>query len=524
MSGHGGSHDDSGRKRKPEALPVVSKERATAPSARPVKHFVRDNRSQFIVDRDEHDDEDDKKTLTRTVKRLALVGETSIAHTLSTQPERVAGSNIPNQILELMDYMIAYRYNQSDTERAGRKMTLSKTLMRSSLADKTFAMLVRVFFNSPPAHQLDMSLFVREWKVNGHKGALRTQEWEDAERCVLARLRSHAARYIPPCACDASLCELCALCAGFGQPLLACPRCGKAALVEDWRFTAGAPAHLPGRRGVQLKRARAEEEFAKGGPSAKRPRHPNAQLAAAAESASEPSLLLRAITGDPLRAIAKLLPDADQTCFQLVCTAFRDHSSKPEKKCIVDFLRTRALAVFAWECMPGFILSAQSRVLCLAASVGCMGVLEELADNRYNPCYRAAQGGYLEVLRYAHEHGCPWDSWTCDCAAVGGHLEVLRYAHEHGCLWGDDTCSYAAQGGHLEGGHLEVLRYAHKHGCLVEWERCLTAALENGHAELDAMHDCTSAGLQSQTPRRYLQATSQRRRLAPGASLRPGGT
>jgi len=109
-----------------------------------VKHFVRDNRSQFIVDCDEHDDEDDKKTLTRTVKRLALVGETSIAHTLFTQPERVAGSNIPNQFLELMDYMIANRYSQSDKERAGRNMTLSKTLMRSSLADKIFAMLVWV--------------------------------------------------------------------------------------------------------------------------------------------------------------------------------------------------------------------------------------------------------------------------------------------------------------------------------------------------------------------------------------------
>jgi hypothetical protein len=71
-------------------------------------------------------------------------------------------------------------------------MTLSKTLMRSSLADKTFAMLIWVSLNSPPAHQLDMSRFVTEWKAHGHKAALHTltQEWEDAERRVLARLRS----------------------------------------------------------------------------------------------------------------------------------------------------------------------------------------------------------------------------------------------------------------------------------------------------------------------------------------------
>ena len=39
------------------------------------------------------------------------------------------------------------------------------------------------------------------------------------------------------------------------------------------------------------------------------------------------------------------------------------------------------------------------------------------------------------MVRYAHEHGCPWDSNTCSYAAGAGHLEVLRYAHEHGCPW-----------------------------------------------------------------------------------------
>jgi hypothetical protein len=37
------------------------------------------------------------------------------------------------------------------------------------------------------------------------------------------------------------------------------------------------------------------------------------------------------------------------------------------------------------------------------------------------------------VLRYAHEHGCPWDWVTCYRAAKRGQLEVLRYAREHGC-------------------------------------------------------------------------------------------
>jgi hypothetical protein len=155
------------------------------------------------------------------------------------------------------------------------------------------------------------------------------------------------------------------------------------------------------------------------------------------------------------------------------------------------FLRTRALAVFAWERMPGFVLDLPS-MLILAASAGCVGTLEELVDNRQcelaagaciaaagkgqldaliwlhsrgcpwgiATCNNATAGGHLEVLRYAHEHGCPWDWRTCWLAAGGGHLEALRYAHEHGCPWDSDTCYHAACNGNLE-----VLRYAYEHGC-----------------------------------------------------------
>ena len=66
-------------------------------------------------------------------------------------------------------------------------------------------------------------------------------------------------------------------------------------------------------------------------------------------------------------------------------------------------------------------------------------------------------GGHLEVLRWAREHGCPWDDMTMQSAAVCGHLEVLQWAREHGCPWHADLenkdvdcCTLAAQDGHLE--------------------------------------------------------------------------
>ena len=48
-------------------------------------------------------------------------------------------------------------------------------------------------------------------------------------------------------------------------------------------------------------------------------------------------------------------------------------------------------------------------------------------------CEEAASNGHLECLKYAHEHGCPWDENTCYNAAKNGHLECLKYACAHGC-------------------------------------------------------------------------------------------
>ncbi|KAJ1626624.1 hypothetical protein T492DRAFT_909968 [Pavlovales sp. CCMP2436] len=304
-------------------------------------------------------------------------------------------------------------------------------------------------------------------------------------------------------------------------------------------------AQMAPRRGL----ARAMVEASSSG---QHPRRASTRLLARAESALPP--MLRALGGDLLHAIFKVLDDADLPCVRLACKAFRDHSSPAQEKCRVAFLRTHALVVFAFERMPGFVPEATPPgaesdddddleddepipLLSLAASIGIVGVLAELVDNRQceltaDACAAAAGRGnldalvwlrnrgcpwdkltsqlaafegHLQVLRYAHEHGCPWDSWTCQHAAQGGHLEVLRYAHEHGCPLDRGTCQPAASGGHLEvlqyahehgcewgiaicyradsGGHLEVLRYVHEHGCPWDSTTCYRAA-SRGHLEV----------------------------------------
>ena len=92
-------------------------------------------------------------------------------------------------------------------------------------------------------------------------------------------------------------------------------------------------------------------------------------------------------------------------------------------------------------------------------------------------CNEAVQYGHLECLRYAHEHGHPWDEWTCTFAADHGQLECLRYAHENGAEWGWWTMGWACAGGHLN-----CVRYAHENGCPWDGMPC-TQAAKNGRLE-----------------------------------------
>ena len=49
--------------------------------------------------------------------------------------------------------------------------------------------------------------------------------------------------------------------------------------------------------------------------------------------------------------------------------------------------------------------------------------------------YGAAFCGHLDVLKWARENGCQWDSSTCRHAALNGHLDVLKWVWNNGCKW-----------------------------------------------------------------------------------------
>ena len=54
------------------------------------------------------------------------------------------------------------------------------------------------------------------------------------------------------------------------------------------------------------------------------------------------------------------------------------------------------------------------------------------------------------MLKYCWANRCPWNEYTCELAAEGGHLEVLKWARSKGCPWDEDVCAFAAEEGHME--------------------------------------------------------------------------
>ena len=58
-------------------------------------------------------------------------------------------------------------------------------------------------------------------------------------------------------------------------------------------------------------------------------------------------------------------------------------------------------------------------------------------DTDASTCAAAALNGQMEVLRWAHENGCPFDDGgvVAGNAATGGHLEILKWLRAQGCSW-----------------------------------------------------------------------------------------
>ena len=65
-------------------------------------------------------------------------------------------------------------------------------------------------------------------------------------------------------------------------------------------------------------------------------------------------------------------------------------------------------------------------------------------------CAAAAEGGHLDILRWARQRKCKWDANTCLSSAAAGHLHVLQWARKNACPWDAAVAHEAARRGHTE--------------------------------------------------------------------------
>ena len=108
----------------------------------------------------------------------------------------------------------------------------------------------------------------------------------------------------------------------------------------------------------------------------------------------------------------------------------------------------------------------------------------------------AAVQGNLEMVKYCVANECPISEYTCACAADGGYLEILKYLHEEvKAPWGSDTAYWAAYFGHLH-----ILEYlVERKYDQYDGEACENAAM-HGHFDcLKYLHETAKAPWNSQT-------------------------
>lgn len=84
--------------------------------------------------------------------------------------------------------------------------------------------------------------------------------------------------------------------------------------------------------------------------------------------------------------------------------------------------------------------------------------------------------GNLQMMKYAHEHNCPWDGLDVEQCIVSGSFECFKYALEHNAPW----CRTETANSAVVSGDLRYLETLHQHGAQMNPRLCAYAA-SHGH-------------------------------------------
>jgi len=111
---------------------------------------------------------------------------------------------------------------------------------------------------------------------------------------------------------------------------------------------------------------------------------------------------------------------------------------------------------------------------------------EESEWSDKNGCNRAANNGWLELLKFLRETGHPWSVYTYILAAKNGHIDVVKYLHENGCPRPRSSIAINIA---ARNGHLDVVKYLYEHGYYWNATTC-AMVIKNNHLDIvKYLHD-----------------------------------
>ena len=144
-------------------------------------HFIKDNRASF------------EEYITPTKIGSARTNFTKTIN-MSRVFEYFSTNSTPGemkQLIEVIDYTLAFATGSCAVERIGRVMNLTKNDLRAALGDEIFFHLVFVKFSMPALEDFDWERILERWYNDGHMDAVSKSARESS---VLKRLRDAQAK------------------------------------------------------------------------------------------------------------------------------------------------------------------------------------------------------------------------------------------------------------------------------------------------------------------------------------------
>ena len=128
-------------------------------------------------------------------KVLQLKGAGGVLNLVETAWGSIFGDKCPFELMQLVEYAVAYLINSVSAERIGSHMVLIKSKLRQSLGNYSFAALCFLSFNSPGLLQVDLERVLDRWEEEGHTLGDKEANRSKATGGVLGRMATEGVKH-----------------------------------------------------------------------------------------------------------------------------------------------------------------------------------------------------------------------------------------------------------------------------------------------------------------------------------------